>query len=74
MSDDFLADRAVLTERPEWMPESAVPLGEGRFAWRSGRTYVYADFEGVKRFERDGQPVACVCDPETGATCQQHGG
>jgi hypothetical protein len=72
MSDNWLPDPSVLNEPPGWMPEDALPLGKGRFAWRSGRTYVYADFSGIKRFERGGEEVGCVCDLENGITCQRH--
>lgn len=37
-----------------------------------GRTMVRADRGGPWRFERDGQAVNCVCDPEVGITCEYH--
>jgi hypothetical protein len=70
--DDWLIDPSVLTERPGWMPEDAEALGEGRFMWWSGETAVHADFGGIYRMTRRGEDVECVCDPETGKTCQHH--
>jgi len=70
--EDWLPDPSVLLERPGWMPENAVPLGEGRFTWWSGETEIYADFQGITRMIRRGEDVDCVCDPGTGRSCQHH--
>lgn len=37
-----------------------------------GRTMVRADRGGPWRFERDGQAVECICDPNVGIVCQYH--
>lgn len=72
MRGDWVADPAVLREPPGWMPQDAIPLGEGRFRWFVGRTEVRADFEGVKQFIRDGVDVECACDDAVGVSCQRH--
>lgn len=38
-----------------------------------GRTVVYVDSHGDPwKFVRDGVPVDCVCDPDSGLKCEYH--